>query len=178
MHYDPYLAHYGVKGMKWGVRRQRRKASALKDRNAWREKSRSERKKTRDQPNKRYTKNDRYWDETTYGKKGVKRINRRMNKGQTHGQAERREVARQAATAIVLSQVSVAAIGLYGMGPSGRRKLASSLNNYAKMGVQSFINNAKAENAARQARKNIPRLVANVAQNNTIKLKPWQYKVR
>ena len=178
MYYDLYLAHYGVKGMKWGVRRQRRKAAALKDRNAWREKSRSERKETRDQPNKRYTKNDRYWDETIYGKKGVKRINRRMNKGQTHGQAERREVARQVATVTALSLVSTSAVSLVAMGPLGRRKLSSSLNNYAKMRVQSFINNAKAKNAARQARENIPRLVANVAQNNTIKLKPWQYKVR
>ena len=25
MYYDPYLAHYGVKGMKWGVRRKARK---------------------------------------------------------------------------------------------------------------------------------------------------------
>ena len=25
MYYDPYLAHYGVKGMKWGVRRAERK---------------------------------------------------------------------------------------------------------------------------------------------------------
>ena len=178
MYYDPYLAHYGVKGMKWGVRRQLRKAAALKDRDAWREKSRSERKKTRDQPNKRYTENDRYWDEASYGKKGVKRINRRMNKGQTHGQAKRREFARQTATSLVLRQVSAAAIGLVAMGPLGRRTLASSLNDYAKIGAQSFINNAKAKNAARQARENIPRLVANVAQNNTIELKPWQYKVR
>lgn len=28
MYYDPYLAHYGVKGMKWGVRKQRNAVSS------------------------------------------------------------------------------------------------------------------------------------------------------
>ena len=84
---DSYLAHYGVKGMKWGVRRQRRRAAARKDRNAWRSMSKKERKANRDKYNKRYSKDDRDADKATYGSGGVKRINRRMNKGQSYARA-------------------------------------------------------------------------------------------
>ena len=51
------LDHHGVKGMKWGVR---------KDRNA---------------PNPDYTKQQRKRDVQAYGKRGSKKINRRMNQG-------------------------------------------------------------------------------------------------
>ena len=175
--YRSYLAHYGVKGMKWGVRRQRKKSAARRDREAWRSMSRSDRKENQDKYNKRYTVQDRSMDRVVYGNRGIRRINRRMNKGQTHAQAERRELVGNAMKGLALATAISAAADLYSLGPEGRRALGQVLNNYAKMGVQSFINSAKAKNAARQAREQIPRLVANVSQNRTIKLKPWQYKV-
>ena len=64
------LAHYGVKGMKWGVRR-----AELNKRN----------------PN--YSAKDRSKDQrNNTGINSVKRINRRMNKGQTLEKARKNEV--------------------------------------------------------------------------------------
>ena len=51
-----YLQHYGVKGMKWGVRKNRAK-------------------------NLDYSDQQRKRDKQTYGSRGVKRINKAMNKG-------------------------------------------------------------------------------------------------
>ncbi|AVD99431.1 hypothetical protein SEA_BING_9 [Streptomyces phage Bing] len=62
------LVHYGVKGMKWGVRKARD-----------------------DSPNAGYTKGQRQIDKRDFGKRGVKRINRRMNKGQTRTRARKAE---------------------------------------------------------------------------------------
>lgn len=57
--YDDYLAHFGVKGMRWGVR----KASESKNAN----------------PN--YTVKQRRRDAQVYGMRGQRRINKAMNKG-------------------------------------------------------------------------------------------------
>lgn len=65
------IAHYGVKGMHWGVR-----------------------KKHNDAPNPRYSERRRAEDKQIYGKGGVKRINRRMNKGQKLAKAQQREAWR------------------------------------------------------------------------------------
>ena len=92
MYYNDYLAHYGVKGMKWGVRRKRQRA----DRNRWKSMSKSERAANRDSLNPRYKKLDREIDTDLYGERGVQRINRRMNKGQSHLRATTTEAARRA----------------------------------------------------------------------------------
>lgn len=62
------LYHFGVKGMKWGIR-----------------------KKRKDSFNKKYTRYSQIQDRTMYGRGGTKRINRSMNKGMTHKQAVERE---------------------------------------------------------------------------------------
>ena len=69
---QPELYHFGVKGMKWGVRRAERKAR------------RAELKKQ----NANYDKWQRLADRAVYGKGGVRRINKRMNKGQSHFKAQ------------------------------------------------------------------------------------------
>ena len=65
------LAHYGVKGMKWGVRRAEKNV-----------------------PNARYSSKNRVKDKELHGSRGVKRINKRLNDGQTLKKARAREVRR------------------------------------------------------------------------------------
>lgn len=70
---DETLQHHGVKGMKWGVRKDRKPGSG------------------RDTPNKNYSANMRKAD-SVYGKNNVKRINRKMNEGKSHKRAQREVV--------------------------------------------------------------------------------------
>lgn len=94
------LAHYGVKGMKWGVRKSESTAN--------------------DTPNSRYSQRKRSLDREVYGAKGEMRINRRMNAGKTHKQAERREFGRRLARSLAISGATSAIIimDLYGKNPA------------------------------------------------------------
>jgi len=84
------LIHHGVKGMHWGVRKGRD-----------------------DSPNPRYSARRRAEDQKTFGKGGVKRINRRMNKGQKLAKAQQNEAWRQIGkAAIVAGSVQAARIVL------------------------------------------------------------------
>lgn len=65
---DIELRHYGVKGMRWGVK----KANS---------------------PNANYSKNQRNYDLSKKGKGSVKRINKRMNKGADLKTARNKEVS-------------------------------------------------------------------------------------
>lgn len=87
MNHSDELYHFGVKGMKWGVRKKRDKPS----------------KAQLNKPNADYTSRQRITDRASYGKKGVKRINRRMNKGQSHFRASTTEMIQRATKATVAS---------------------------------------------------------------------------
>jgi len=78
------LYHFGVKGMKWGVRRAKMKEQRAR---------RAELKK----PNPNYDKWQRFADRQVYGKRGERRINKRMNKGQSHLRAQATEAGQQVA---------------------------------------------------------------------------------
>lgn len=60
------LQHYGVKGMKWGVRKS-------------------------EPTNSSYSKSQQYYDHNQFGKGGVRRINRRLNNGQSIKEARNNE---------------------------------------------------------------------------------------
>lgn len=68
MDYNNYLAHHGVKGMKWGIRKNRYNAN--------------------------YTTEQRSRDRSVYGRGGVRRINRSMNRGTPISGARSKEADR------------------------------------------------------------------------------------
>lgn len=68
MNYNDYLAHHGIKGMKWGVRKSRY--------------------------NSNYSQEQRARDKQVYGRGGVRRINRSMNRGTPISGARSREADR------------------------------------------------------------------------------------
>lgn len=80
MNHSDELYHFGVKGMKWGIRKKRNKPS----------------KAQLNKLNADYTSRQRIKDQASYGKKGVERINRHMNKGRSHFQASTTEMISRA----------------------------------------------------------------------------------
>ena len=93
---DSDIVHYGVKGMKWGVRKSEYKSMSRKDR-----------KKLRKRKNEDYSDHQREIDKIRLGGASVRRINKRMNKGATYKQAKRREYVRRFATTFALSNAAM-----------------------------------------------------------------------
>jgi hypothetical protein len=140
------LAHYGVKGMKWGVRR-----AAL------------------NKASKDYTPGMRDIDKHAFGERGVKRINRRMNKGQTRKQALGREAVRATSKHLLVSAGTLAAMaalgkhgddiagGLSKLGETSRGKAAAGktfATNAAGRGMERFGPNQKTQVRGVQMRVN------------------------
>ena len=79
--YESYLYHHGIKGQKWGVRRFQNPDGTLTEAG---------------KKHKEYTDSQRKQDERLYGKKAVKRIEKRINDGETLVSARHNEVERKA----------------------------------------------------------------------------------
>lgn len=101
------LYHWGVKGMKWGVRKSVKNAVS-----GVRKKIKTRREETKamkeDMGRSRY---NEY--RSSYGRRGTKRIyNRKKQKGMTYKQAERRELGRQIATKalVAIGQTTVSTL--------------------------------------------------------------------
>lgn len=98
------LVHFGIKGMKWGVR------------------------KNPEPDNRRYSQFNRQADLRSFGKRGVRRINSRMNSGQTYKQAVRRELGRKALAGAAILGATAAVMVLDAHGP----KIASMIRQRAE----------------------------------------------
>lgn len=117
---DYELYHFGVKGMKWGVRKKRVKSGRRKSTST-----------------KQYTPDS--IDEVLYGERGAKRIAKNRSKGQSHVVARGREAARQAITTTV---GAVLMMDLMINDGRGTRAAASGVVNAVKNGkkvVDDFI---------------------------------------
>lgn len=66
------LAHFGIKGMKWGVRRYQNEDGTLTS---------AGKRRSRNEYNKNYTDKQRKQDRAVYGRGAERRINRKMNEG-------------------------------------------------------------------------------------------------
>lgn len=162
MYYDgfdasSYLEHYGVKGMKWGIRKAR-----LKSENAITNRNKS--KKQLDKRNKKYGSADYSRDVSIYGRGGAERINKRLNKGKTLDQARRREAATQIATGLGLSAAFYSTafmVGAYLSSPAVRMSVKQVKNSYA---------NEKAKKAAAKA-------ILKIGAGSVVNLKKSMYSV-
>lgn len=112
------LEHFGIKGMKWGVR-----------------------KKTY---NSGYSSGSRSIDQKKFGNGGVRRISKRMDKGKTLKEARRAERNRQIVTGVATG----AAVGWAIRHPDAIRNAVARLDTVAKLAPIALKNMKYAKQAA------------------------------
>lgn len=121
------LFHYGVSGMRWGVRRKTDSdglAVGSPSGKKTRKEIRTDRKAEDAVNAKGYSSRTRKIDERTFGKGGAKRINRKMKDGVSQNEARKSEVKRRSRQISALGVVSIAAITF---GPSIANSIPSSV---------------------------------------------------
>lgn len=163
---ENYLAHYGVLGMKWGVRNaeSRRRLGGPSPRVDARKKKRAAarvEKKRLKAPNAKYTKDQRTSDALLLGNRGVKRINKSMNQGKTLNQARLSAAGKGVAEAILVG----GAVGLIQLDIATDGMLRNVVLSKTKSSLKNFAD-AK---AAREAGKNAVNQLLNTDYISTLK---------
>lgn len=103
------ISHYGVPGMKWGVRRSEAQLDAAAKRRSDRQAKRSKKKAKAS----KYTKSQKQIDVATMGQKAANKIQNASDKGKSVNAARVRQGAKQAAVAgAATTATAVAALGL------------------------------------------------------------------
>ena len=120
------LMHYGVKGMKWGVRRAEKKAERLR----------------LDEPNPKYNARQREHDRKVYGKAAPKRVNRYVNKGLTVKNARAKVIKQEAVkVAIATGATFTAAVLLPYLSMKRTEAFSSAEHNRGKEFLGPYLNN-------------------------------------
>lgn len=132
---DDFLAHYGVKGMKWGVTRVSNSVKGAISRR--KEKSaavKAERVRNRDGAAAAgYTSRQRRADFENLGRGGMRRVEKRITSGESIAKARTKEYASSTAKGLAIGTAIIGTPMAIGVTSRGLSSLASTIN--AKRGA-------------------------------------------